>query len=373
MLRRLVIFAAALAPGTPALLLAQQDAPPAVVTQPDTKLPLTHVPLPTVPAITPADLMTRLYIYAADSMQGRESGTAGNVRATDYIAAEVKRMGLVPAGDDGTYFQTIPLMMRAVDSTSSIVAAGTPLVYGTDWAASGAGSLSARDVPVIYGGALGDSPGLTADQARGRLVVYGPPRGRMSGRLLRGAGPLGDAPAAVGVVIPTGFFGFLRRPQTFMQESPAAAAPSPRPAIFFTADAAAKLFGQPVEQLTLGAQGQPVTLDVRIHTGPVAFPARNVVAILPGSDPALKGEYLAIGAHNDHIGFNHNPVDHDSLRIFNHIVRPGGAEDARAQATPVVHSTNRHFQGNAMRQVGRTRRRAQQQAHRLAHLGQVTH
>ena len=36
----------------------------------------------------------------------------------------------------------------------------------------------------------------------------------------------------------------------------------------------------------------------------VPSPARNVVAILPGSDPKLKGEYVALGAHNDHIGFN---------------------------------------------------------------------
>jgi hypothetical protein len=50
-------------------------------------------------------------------------------------------------------------------------------------------------------------------------------------------------------------------------------------------------------------------------------PARNVVAILPGSDRALRGEYVAIGAHNDHIGFGHNPVDHDSLRAFNEAVR----------------------------------------------------
>jgi len=338
MLQRLVVTAAALAglaaPAAPTLLLAQQNAPPAAVPQPDTKLPRTHVPLPTVPAITPADLMTRLYIYAADSMQGREAGTIGDVKATDYIAAEVKRMGLVPAGDDGTYFQTIPLMTRAVDSTSSVVADGTPLTYGTDWAASGSGSLSAHDVPVVYGGALGDSAGLTADQTQGKLVIYGPPRGRTSGRLFRSAGQMDGAAVAVGVVIPTPFFGFLRRPQMFLQESPVAAAPSQRPTIFFTAEAAAKLFGTPVEQLSAGAVGKPVGLDVRIAVTPVAFPARNVVAVLPGSDSTLKGEYVAVGAHNDHIGFNHNPVDHDSLRIFNHIVRPGGAEDARAQATP---------------------------------------
>ena len=59
-------------------------------------------------------------------------------------------------------------------------------------------------------------------------------------------------------------------------------------------------------------------------------PARNVVAILPGSDPKLKGEYVAIGAHNDHIGFNHAPVDHDSLRAFNAVVRPQGEDDPDA-------------------------------------------
>jgi hypothetical protein len=58
-----------------------------------------------------------------------------------------------------------------------------------------------------------------------------------------------------------------------------------------------------------------------------AAAARNVVAVLPGSDPALRGQYVAIGAHNDHIGFNHDPVDHDSLRAFNAVVRPGGEDD----------------------------------------------
>jgi putative aminopeptidase FrvX len=67
--------------------------------------------------------------------------------------------------------------------------------------------------------------------------------------------------------------------------------------------------------------------------GEVRAPARNVVAILPGSGQALKGEYVAIGAHNDHIGFNHEPVDHDSLRAFNMIVRPGGEDDPARPAS----------------------------------------
>ena len=55
-------------------------------------------------------------------------------------------------------------------------------------------------------------------------------------------------------------------------------------------------------------------------------PARNVIAVIPGSDPALRGEYVSISGHNDHVGFNHRPVDHDSIRAFDQIIRPLGAD-----------------------------------------------
>ena len=63
-------------------------------------------------------------------------------------------------------------------------------------------------------------------------------------------------------------------------------------------------------------------------------PARNVIGIIPGSDPVLRGEYVAITAHNDHVGFNHRVVDHDSLRAFNAVVRPQGADSPSRPATP---------------------------------------
>jgi hypothetical protein len=57
------------------------------------------------------------------------------------------------------------------------------------------------------------------------------------------------------------------------------------------------------------------------------------VARLPGADPRLRGEYVVIGAHNDHIGFNRQPVDHDSLRAFDEVVRPQGEDSPRRRAT----------------------------------------
>ena len=73
-------------------------------------LPLKHAPAPTKPAITAADLMTRLYIYADDSMMGRQAGSEYNIKSTAYIEGQVRKLGLVPAGDAGGYFQAVPLV-----------------------------------------------------------------------------------------------------------------------------------------------------------------------------------------------------------------------------------------------------------------------
>ncbi|MEP6509785.1 MAG: hypothetical protein ABJC63_16280, partial [Gemmatimonadales bacterium] len=130
---RLALVAASLF--APSFLMAQGAPPaPAVIVQPPTlTLPLKHAPRPTSAAISAADLMTRLYIFADDSMMGREAGTLGNQMGTDYIAAEAKRFGLLPAGDNGTYFQTIPLKSRALAAGSTITVGGSSLYGGTDW------------------------------------------------------------------------------------------------------------------------------------------------------------------------------------------------------------------------------------------------
>ena len=59
-----------------ATILVCGAVPPASAQQP---LPMKHTGKPTVPAITPADAMTRLYIFADDSMMGREAGSEGAI------------------------------------------------------------------------------------------------------------------------------------------------------------------------------------------------------------------------------------------------------------------------------------------------------
>jgi len=91
---------------------------------------------------------------------------------------------------------------------------------------------------------------------------------------------------------------------------------------------AERLFGKPVDQLATGATGQAVSGHWEYLLDSLPYPSRNVLAILPGSDPKLKGEYVVIGAHNDHVGMvRGTPPEHDSLRAFNTVMRPQGAND----------------------------------------------
>jgi len=98
------------------------------------------------------------------------------------------------------------------------------------------------------------------------------------------------------------------------------------PRVFISDKAASALLGGDPSTMTPGAAGRVV--NGRLGSAPrqVAYAARNVVAILRGSDPKLRGTYVALTAHNDHVGFDHSPVDHDSLRAYNRLIRPMGAD-----------------------------------------------
>src|SRR5436309_8671985 len=97
------------------------------------ELPLKHDPQPTTPEITPADLMTRLYIFADDSMEGRRVGTEGHRRGTAYIEREVRRLGLVPAGDSGGYFQNLPVFERSLAAGQKLSVGGTTFKPWVDY------------------------------------------------------------------------------------------------------------------------------------------------------------------------------------------------------------------------------------------------
>ena len=321
----------------PALLSAQdapKPTPVPVVPAPVSTLPLKRAPQPTKAAMSVEDLMTRLYIFADDSMMGRDAGTKGNMMGTDYIAGEVKRMGLIPMGENGTYFQTLPLKDRTLDPMSSLIAGGASLTYAKEWTALGSATLNKTDVDVVYGGALGDSSRLSAQQVAGKIVVLSVPLNNMAiNRAVAGKGVVPEGAVAVmfvlpGQVIPPIHNALATQLKTFIDDG------SNETRIFLAASAVDKLFPKPLDSLALGASGAKVQLNSVVTSTPIQYPARNVVALLPGSDPKLKGQYVAVGAHNDHVAMSPTAFDHDSMRIMTHIVRPGGAEDNAKKATP---------------------------------------
>jgi hypothetical protein len=73
------------------------------------------------------------------------------------------------------------------------------------------------------------------------------------------------------------------------------------PAAVITAAAANRLFGKAPGALSVGEQGRPMTGMWNDTWRKGTVPARNVIAILPGSDPARADEYVLVGAHNDQI------------------------------------------------------------------------
>lgn len=299
-------------------------------------LPLKHAPMPTKPAISVEDLMTRLYIFADDSMMGREAGTLGSVKATEYLAAEAKRIGLEPGGDNGTYFQNLPLKVRSIDPMSSFIAGGANLTLGTDWAIGGQSSITGEALPVVYGGMFGDEEHkITPEQAAGKLVVMSVP---MTNEAIN-AVALSDEPlvpataAGVIVLIPAAaqkpVFNYVGQSGVTVVDG--ALAPT---RLFVGAGALGLLFTKSMTDLQIGDAGVTVALNAIVNMNDNEFPARNVIGILPGSDKTLKNQYVAIGAHSDHVGFAPHAVDHDSLLVFNRMVRPGGAEDGMKAGTP---------------------------------------
>jgi hypothetical protein len=327
-------------------------------------MPITYEGGTTLAAITPCDLMTRLYIYAADSMQGREAGTPGAIRATAYLEREVRRLGLRPAGDNGTYFQSMPVTARIVDASSSLAAGGRTFHPDVDFTAAGATDRTLTG-DAIFGGTLGDTTNaLTVDDVRGKVVVMMPLAnggGRGFGR--RGGAGFGAlaAAGAIVTVVPTINHARLQYVlnDTMQNEgrtayaaaNPAAANAAgrggrgggvggngvvigviggPPPVILTVSPAVAEaMLGKPVASAVRGDKGGSVAINLKVDN--VAEPTRSVVAILPGTDPKLRNEYIIIGAHADHIGVSSAPpAEHDSLKAYNMVARVEGADSRNA-------------------------------------------
>ncbi|HUQ48419.1 MAG TPA: M28 family peptidase [Gemmatimonadaceae bacterium] len=275
--------------------------------------PLKYKGPETQPAITAADAMTRLYVFADDSMMGRGAGDPGGLKGTAYIEREVRRMGLVPAGDNGTFFQAVPIYRRSFDMSSSLKADDVQLVAGKDYYPLHLGgtprSLNGRQV--IYAGTTLDAANMIpAAQAVGKVVVVAGPTPGIARRY----------PDAAGfIIIPADYVipqlrEYAAEVSTLMHEPADTVSVSLTLAV--PSASIASFLGVPLQNARPGTLGRTLSGEVRFNM--VDAPARNVVAIIRGSDSLLRKQFVAIGAHNDHLGIRHEgAIDTDSVRAFN--------------------------------------------------------
>lgn len=304
-------------------------------------------PRPTHSEIAAEDLRTRLGILAHDSMMGREAGTLGNYKATAYIAAEFARMGLQPGGENGTWFQNLPLGPAGFALAASRLSAGTTQFEpGADWipmapfASPGIiGHFAGRDLPTVFGGTWGDTAvRLPPDVVKGKVVVFAPAVVPPAEQGRRGRAPVSDrraAEAGAAAVLVAGLdqvspvvrtIAFTPRLAMKPPEDPLDGIPGAT-----ISDAAARrLFeGRTLSEIPVGTEGARVSGAWEYTWTMAQYPARNVIGIIPGSDPMLRHEHVAVSAHNDHVGMipADRAVEHDSLRAYNTVMRPQGAND----------------------------------------------
>ena len=293
------------------------------------------------PSLDVDSLRANLFALAADSMGGRQTGSLGDWKAQEWVAAELKAAGWLPAGEHGTYFQVIPFLHIYIDTASRLGTSSDQWIPGRTLLPLGpAVSRKFADVPTVYGGSI-DQPEAWIDSAgaTGRIVIFSVPDSIQGFRPMFGAlGALAAHQALAGSravviagydrvapdLIPQFLAGQVRTDTT----SPPATL-SPR--FLITPRAADRLFGP---HPLVGTVGAGVSGSLRWRREPLQYPARNVIGILPGSDPALKGEMVSMSAHHDHVGFSGTPVDHDSVYAYNRVVRPMGADSPQRPATP---------------------------------------
>ncbi|HEX6041868.1 M28 family metallopeptidase [Longimicrobium sp.] len=295
-------------------------------------------PATTEAAITAADLRARLGIVAHDSMQGREVGTPGMARATSYIVRELQRLGLRPAGDDGTYLHRVNLVRT--DTRADVTFNGAALGTADIVPLSGLVEDLPRNVRtqgegrLMYGGYITD-PRITPDidlapeQLNGNVLVlrFGAapganatsrPRFNMQALVSEGS------PLQAIILVAEGdladfwqFAGHALRNGNVTTSPATQSRPGTAPMVFLVEPGAAShLLGQPLESARPRSDLGAFRFDVRRTEAPIE--ATNIVAVLPGGDPARAGQLVAVGAHHDHDGVG---AAEDGDSIFN------GADD----------------------------------------------
>ena len=303
-------------------------------------------------SIVKKDVELHLLEVASAHHEGRDSPSAGQEAAADYIIERFREAGLVGAGTEGEFRLPFERSFSVPDPDETWTAVtrpdvdSDPLVLERDFVPLPGCEGEAEGPPVFVGFGITDSKERYDDLKKVKLkgtiavIVEGEPRHR---RLFEGPEitEASDVYAKVEDLVDAGAVGVLvvRRPPaedvkgwdgepiespelgyrytwaSFNMRRGRRGSRSPRehdiPVMEITPALAEAIMGEDVLALAqkIDKSGRPLQRrpkDVLVGLAS-AFETRavrldNVVGILPGSDPALAGEYVVVGAHYDHIG-----------------------------------------------------------------------
>jgi hypothetical protein len=317
--------------------------------------------------IRPEALRAHMAFLADDLLEGRATGTRGFQLAANYVRAQFEQMGLKPGGVNGSYFQNvrfrkIELMKDQSSLTIEHNGSERQLTINKDFVLAGEplspnAFVRAEAVFVGYGVS---APEFNYDDyagvdVRGKIVLalYGAPASLPSAPGAHFASRelkrhVAAERGAVGFVSiwagkqeqHTPFPEFVRFWQTpelrWLNEKnePNGAEPRIRCNALISSSTAEMLFDgaatpwkealQSAEAGRAQAVALPATVAIHIVSRHSEVESPNIAAILPGSDPQLKNEYVLFTAHTDHLGIG-VPVNGDN--IYN-----GAADNASGTA-----------------------------------------
>ncbi len=305
--------------------------------------------------ITEDYIRANVQFLAHDLLEGRGTGSRGELLAAMYIATQFKLLGLKPGGDNGSYFQRVPLSGITTFPDKEMVVKGGGKVarfkyYDEFIAVSGVKKelVSIKDADIVFVGYGIVAPEQNWDDYKGvdvsgkilLMLNDDPPATPEEPNLFGGKArtyygrwtykyEIAAKKGALGAIIihttPSAGYGW-NVVQTSWSGEEFELSNDTEPKIllkgWMTEDATRKmlaLVGRNLDDLVKSAQTRdfkPVDLKLKLSLNMrVKFRelvSQNVIGILPGGDEKLKNEFVVITSHHDHLGIG-KPVKGDSI------------------------------------------------------------
>lgn len=313
---------------------------------------------PDVEKISSLNLESHLGFIAHDLMGGRDTPSFGLDVSAQYIAAQLKMYGVQPGGVNGTYFQPMEYARRRLNaSTSSFSIDGKNYEAGKDYIPTSLEAIDFQNVETVFV----PSGWTNADRnlnpfngfdVKGKVVLTDAtlPEGVVMRDTFRDAkwvNPQNSAmkQGAVAVIVISATESnpqWARQLERLTGEPRYALATNTQasiPAIQVTQE-----LGNFLKSVSLNASRAEFTspapkVSLKLDVQTEKTTASNVIGIIPGSDPTLKNEYVALGAHYDHVGIGRPDATGDT--IYNGADDDGSGTVAMIEIARVLSSGNR--------------------------------